>query len=120
MVGEGKIGQQAKSREVKLGCIFTQTSVDKKGNPVRDEDSTTYVGRIENAEEFGPEIYAEARRRGLQRAQHVSIIGDGALWIWNIADEHFYGATQIVDLFHARQHYWSVARELFIDEKKDS
>lgn len=115
---EGKAGEQAKTREAKLGCVFTQTSVDKKGNPVRDEDSTTYVGRIENAEEFGPKLYAEARRRGLQRAQHVSVIGDGALWIWNIAEEHFYGATQIVDLFHARQHYWTVARELFINEKK--
>ena len=83
-----------------MSYISRRLPVDKKGNPVRDEDSTTYVGRIENAEEFGPEIYAEARRRGLQRAQNMfPIIGDGALWIWNIVDEHFYGATQIFDLF---------------------
>ena len=36
----------------------------------------------------------------------MSVCSDGALWIWNIVDEQFYGATQIVDLYHAREHYW--------------
>jgi hypothetical protein len=103
-------GGQAKTREVKLGCVFTQTTVDEKGYPVRDEGSTSYVGRIETAEEFSFRIYAEAIRRGLHRAEKVCVIGDGALWIWNIADEQFYGAIQIIDLYHAREHYWSVAR----------
>jgi hypothetical protein len=40
------------------------------------------------------------------------VIGDGAEWIWNIADDHFPGAVQIVDIFHARQHLWDVARKL--------
>jgi hypothetical protein len=39
------------------------------------------------------------------------VIGDGAEWIWNIANEHFPGAIQIVDLFHARQHLWELARK---------
>jgi hypothetical protein len=39
-------------------------------------------------------------------------MGDGAEWIWNIADEHFPGAVQIVDLYHARQHLWELARKL--------
>ena len=41
------------------------------------------------------------------------MIGDGAEWIWNIADDHFPGAIQIVDIFHARQHLWDVARKLY-------
>ena len=41
------------------------------------------------------------------------MLGDGAVWIWNIAEEHFYGATQIVDLYHAREHYWNVAKAIF-------
>jgi len=48
----------------------------------------------------------------------VCVIGDGASWIWNIADGHFYRATQIVDLYHARAHYWNVARAVFGDSKK--
>jgi len=94
----------AKTREVKLGCVFTQTSVDEQGRPVRDEDSTTYVGAIEPAEAFGRRIYAEAVRRGITRAERVIVLGDGAPWIWGIADEHFPGAIQIVDLYHAREH----------------
>ncbi len=114
----GKAAEQAKTREAKLGCIFTQTGVDKDGRPQRDEGSTTYVGAIETAEEFGKRIYGEARRRGIESAKEVCVIGDGALWIWNIADEHFYGATHIVDLYHAREHYWDVAKVLFAGNEK--
>jgi hypothetical protein len=108
---------QAKSREAKLGCVFTQTKINEKGYPVRDERSTSYVGFIEAAEQFGSRIYGEAIRRGLERARRVCVIGDGAPWIWNIADEQFYGAIQIVDLYHAREHYWNVAKAHFGNDK---
>jgi hypothetical protein len=39
-------------------------------------------------------------------------MGDGAEWIWNLADLHFPGAVQIVDLYHARQHLWELARSM--------
>jgi hypothetical protein len=52
----------AKTREAKLACVFTQTGLDEEGRPVRDEGSTTYVGAIESAEEFGRRIFTEARR----------------------------------------------------------
>ena len=110
--GKGE-GGQAKTREAKLGCVFTQTSLDQAGRPVRDDESTSYTGAIETAEVFGMRIYREAMRRGMDWAVEVCVIGDGAPWIWNIADEQFYGATQIVDLYHAREHYWNVARACF-------
>ncbi len=109
---KGKNGH-AKTREVKLGCVFTQSIVDEEGHPIRDKASTSYVGAIETAEAFGGRIYAEATFRGLERAEEVCVIGDGAPWIWNIADEHFYRATQIIDLYHAREHYWNVAKVVF-------
>jgi len=114
--GKGEDGH-AKTREAKLGCVFTQSTLDEKGYPIRDEVSTSYVGAIETAGVFGGRIYAEAMFRGLKRAQKVCVIGDGALWIWNIADEQFFGATQIIDLYHAREHYWNVARAIFGCEK---
>jgi hypothetical protein len=110
--GKGEDGQ-AKTREAKLGCVFTQTGFDKNGRPVRDDESTSYTGAIETAEVFGGRIYQEAMRRGMESAGEVCVIGDGAPWIWNIADEQFYGATQIVDLYHAREHLWNVARTCF-------
>jgi hypothetical protein len=114
--GKGEDGQ-AKTREAKLGCVFTQTCVDQEGRPVRDDESTSYTGAIETAGLFGRRIYQEAMRRGMDRAKEVCVIGDGAPWIWNIADEQFYGATQIVDLFHAREHYWNVAKACFGQNK---
>jgi len=108
-----KPGQPARTRECKLGCVFTQTDVDDQGRPVRDEDSTTYVGAIETAEEFGLRIYTEAYNRGWDRACIRVVMGDGSHWIWNIADQHFPGAIQIVDLYHAREHLWDLARKLY-------
>ncbi len=114
----GKIaGQPAHTREVKLGCVFTQTSWDQKGLPIRDPDSTTYAGAIETAEEFGKRLYREAWQRGGSRAQKKVVMGDGAEWIRNLAALHFPEAVQIVDLYHARQHLWEVAHRLYPDEE---
>jgi hypothetical protein len=110
-------GQPARTRECKLGAIFTQTAVDEQGRPLRDEHSTTYVGAIESAEEFGVRLYTEAWNRGWDRAAIRAVMGDGSHWIWNIADQHFPGAIQIVDLYHAREHLWDLARKLYpVDE----
>ncbi len=111
-------GEPAHTREVKLGCVFTQTSIDDNGRPVRDPDSTTYTGAIETAEQFGRRIHREAWDRGWDRAKTKVVLGDGAVWIWNIAGEHFPGAIQIVDLYHARQHLWELAAKLFPAEEK--
>jgi Uncharacterised protein family (UPF0236) len=115
----GKVeGQPAHTREVKLGCVFTQTTTDTKGRPVRDENSTSYVGAIESAEQFGLRLYTEAWRRDWSRAQKKVVLGDGAVWIWNLADQHFPGAIQIVDLYHARQHLWELSAKLFAGDDK--
>ncbi len=109
--------QPAHTREVKLGCVFTQTTWDKEGYPIRDPDSTTYTGAIESAEEFGRRIYEEACGRGWSRALQKVVMGDGAEWIWNLVALHFPGAIQIVDLYHARQHLWEVIRRLYPNDE---
>ena len=118
----GRKGKQAdgrsKTREVKLGCVFTQTGVDDQGRPVRDEASTTFVGAIETAEVFGARIYGEALRRGLQQARQTVVIADGARYNWEIAALHFPDATQIVDLYHARQHLHALVTILVPDSGK--
>jgi hypothetical protein len=119
---EGRVGKveglPAHTREVKLGCVFTQTTTDEQGRPVRDEDSTTYTAAIESAEEFGLRLYTEAWRRGWSRANKKAVLGDGAVWIWNLADQHFPGAIQIVDLYHARQHLWELSAKLFPNDER--
>jgi hypothetical protein len=105
-------GQPAHTREAKLGCVFTQTAWDEEGFAVRNPDSTTYVGAIETAEQFGRRLYIEAWKRGWSRAVKKVVMGDGAEWIWCQSEQHFPGAVEIVDLYHARQHLWELVRTL--------
>lgn len=115
----GKVeGQPAHTREVKLGCVFTQTSTNEDGRPMRDEGSTSYVAAIETAEQFGLRLYTEAWRRGWSRAQKKVVLGDGAVWIWNLAEQHFPGAIQIVDLYHAREHLHELSAKLLPSDLK--
>jgi len=126
VVNEETLGRQgqtpaepAHTCEAKWGCVFTQTTWDQEGYAIRDPDSTTYVAAIETAEEFGKHIYLEAWKRGWSRAEKKVFMGDGSEWIWNIAHQHFPQATQIVDLYHARQHLWDVARKLFSHQEAE-
>ena len=99
---EGRAGRgpdgRAHTREVKLAVAFTQTTVDEEGFAVRDPRSSGYVATFEPVEHFGALVYAEARRRGSHKAKQLVVLGDGAVWIWNLAAFHFPGATHIVDL----------------------
>jgi hypothetical protein len=104
---------KAKTRDAKIGCVFTQTKQDEDGYPIRDEDSTTYVGAIETAAAFGPRIYAEAVRRGLRQALRVVVLGDGAPWIWGIVAQYFPWAIEIVDLYHAREHLANLGKAVY-------
>ena len=58
------------------------------------------------------QIWAEASRHGLGRADDVLIIADGAVWIWNLATDRFPQARQRLDAYHAKQHLWAVADAL--------
>jgi hypothetical protein len=106
--GKGEDGR-ARTREVKMAAAFTQTTVDEEGWPVRDPGSSSYLATLAAAPEFGILMAAEARRRGAGRIRQPTILGDGAVWIWNLAAAHFPAATQIVDLFHAREHVHDLA-----------
>jgi hypothetical protein len=118
----GRKGKQpdgsAKTREAKLGCVFTQTTTDARGFAVRDPDSTSFVGAIESAEDFGWRIYAEAVRRGLSKAERVVVLADGAQWIKGLLQMHFPEATFIIDLYHARQHVSELCKTLFAGNEK--
>jgi hypothetical protein len=118
--GKGEDGR-ARTREVKLAVFFTQDDVDEKGYPVRDRDSASYIATFEPASVFGDMVKAEGIRRGADHVRQLTILGDGAAWIWNIASSKFPEATQIVDLFHAREHLHDLARQLefMLGDRKD-
>jgi len=112
----------SKTREVKLVTIWSAEGRDKEGTPVRDAGSISYSAAIESAAhkdtdatpgEFAARVKREATRRGFDRAARQAVLGDGALWIWNLTDEHFPDAVQIVDRFHAKQHLSDVAKSIY-------
>lgn len=123
---EGRQGKQpdgsSKTREVKLVTVFSAEGRDKEGTPVRDEGSVSYSAGIESAatrdtdktaSEFAQRVERETQRRGFDRALRRVVLGDGAPWIWNLADECFPGTIQIVDRFHAKQKLSDVAKSIY-------
>ena len=112
----------SRTREVKLVTIWSAEDRDEQGLAVRDLGSVTYSAAIESAAhrdvdqapaQFARRVEREARRRGFDAAGRQVVLGDGALWIWNLADQYFPNAIQIVDLFHAKQHLFDVAKAIF-------
>jgi hypothetical protein len=107
-------------REIKVGAVFLaergrerselapQVWIDtpKKG-------SMRYVARRSARGGFGPLLASVAYQAGLPQAKQVVVLGDGAPWIWKLAEEHFPAAVHIVDLYHAKQHVWEVAHAVF-------
>ena len=109
--------------EVKLGLVAGLVDGELR--------APSYVAVRAPAEQFGPRLLAEAARRGalevvawqrpppdrgLAELRHVVVLGDGALWIWNLAAEQFGERTEIVDFYHASEHLWAVAKALYPEE----
>jgi hypothetical protein len=105
---KGRRGKQAdgtaKTRQVYLGCVFTQHRTDEKGHPVRDYESTTYVSSFKSVDAFGPLLRQEAIRRGMGSAGKVMVLIDGAAGLENMGRQCFKDFLQIVDFFHALEH----------------
>ena len=95
---------KAKTRQVDLGCVFTQHRLADQGQPVRDWASTTYVSSLAAIDEFGPLLRREALRRGMGTARKVVLLIDGAEGLANMGRLCFKDAVQIVDFFHALEH----------------
>jgi len=118
--GKGEDGR-ARTREAKLAVFFTQDEVDDDGYPVRGRASSSYIATFEPAGEFQKLVRAEGIRRGAGHVRQLTVIGDGAAWIWNLAEAAFPEATHIVDLYHAREHLHSLTRalEFMLGDRKD-
>lgn len=102
----------AKTRQVYLGCVFTQHQVDEQGSPVRDLNSTTYVTTMEPVSVFGPLLRQEALRRGLGQTPEVVYLIDGAVGLGALGTLNFTTALQIVDCYHAFLHAGEVVEAL--------
>lgn len=106
-------GDRVVWHELKAGLVMRlpESSPDKREKPEK-----YYVATAGGPDDVGRALYAEAVRRGLQQAKRVYVIADGAVWIWRVAEKYFPDALGELDFYHASEHLWALARDLFGDE----
>ena len=108
MDGVRILGTDGEGREVKLGRVVPvhQTAQGERRGPSR------FAAGLEPAAAFGRRLAVVAHAVGAETAPKLAVLGDGAAWIWNLAEEHFPRAVQIVDWFHASERVWALGRAL--------
>jgi hypothetical protein len=102
------LGTDGTGHEVKVGVVQPVRRI--AGDERRAQAS--YAAGLEPAAVFGRRLAVEAHRRGLEEAWAIAVLGDGAAWIWLLAEEHFPGALPIVDWCHASERIWALGRAL--------
>lgn len=109
-------------KEVKIGCVF-EVEKGRERDEHTGEDieigcaaNQTYATHLGEPEPFGQKVWAEAKQRGWTRAADTQVVADGAVWIWNLTQDHFYDSQQVVDWYHAKQHLCHAAELLYGEE----
>jgi hypothetical protein len=88
--------EQASRSESGRGILSDKVVVSWQGEPL----------------EIGRRLHWEALRGGMARAKEVLVVGDGAPWIWNVAQDRWSGAKELLDFYHASQHLWEMGRAI--------
>ncbi|MDE0016128.1 MAG: ISKra4 family transposase [Candidatus Poribacteria bacterium] len=106
-------------KEVKVGCLYTDRATEQSPGVLcaAEPSSLRYVASASDAETFGKAWFALATASGIYQdetdTEEVVVIGDGAAWIWNLSEEYFPGAVEIIDYMHAKEHLYSVAKQVY-------
>ena len=123
-MGVGKDGakmhiRQEGWKELKVGCVF-----DIEVRPLFDPETkewmelgyavnNSYLAHLGGPEVFGEMMWAAAKQRGWEQRYETQVIGDGAPWIWNLTQLHFYESQQTIDYYHATEHLSTAANLLY-------
>jgi len=105
-------------KEVKLGTVYTTTQGGTCRRPAHETVRAvgqSFVVDVADAATFGAHLWLEAAQRGVLAADEVVVIGDGAHWIWVLAQDYFPRAIQIVDWYHATEYIWKAAHTIYGD-----
>lgn len=102
-------------KELKVGCSFeievlpTWNKETQEWEDLAHALNNNYVAHLGGPEVLGQMLWAQAKQRGWEQAKDKQVIGDGAIWIWNIAQDYFYDAQQTVDWYHGTEHLANIA-----------
>ncbi len=108
-------------REPKLATLYWGHDVVETSKDHRSILNKEHVVVLGDADELAERLWEAACRWEWWTAERVVVLGDGAEWIWNRAQELFPEAIQILDLYHTMEHIWEVARQLYggVGKQKD-
>ena len=113
--GWGENKTQAKRvewHEMKTGVFYLQEQAAKHPNGRGVLSQKVILSWQGEALELGQRLHWEALRRGLARAQNTLVLGDGSAWIWNVKEDRWKTATEMLDFYHASEHLWALGRAL--------
>jgi hypothetical protein len=115
-VDAGKVNTLDGWRDVKI-ALFSKREAGEAATPAEWDERElpspkirTVIAAIEDAETFGKRLRTEADRLGATTAATLSVLGDGAEWIWNLAEEVFPQAVGVLDVYHAIEHISDAAK----------
>jgi hypothetical protein len=101
--------------EVKVANVYLNENRVKTASGRGKIRYKEYLATLEDAAGFGTLLWQAAERWQAPKARRIVFMGDGAPWIWNLSAEHFPGALEIVDFYHAAEHLWIVGEALYGD-----
>jgi hypothetical protein len=120
-IDAGKVNTTTGWRDVKV-AVFAKRAA---GEPVTPEQwaerelpapaMRTVVAAVEEVGAFAGRVRVEADRLGVTTAADVTVLGDGAEWIWNLAGEVVPQADGVLDIYHAVEHVADAAKALWGD-----
>jgi hypothetical protein len=125
-IDAGKVNTETGWRDVKVAAFAVRaagdpsTSEDYQQRELPRPSVRRVIAAIEAAEAFGLRCLGEAERLGMTDASPLTVLGDGAEWIWNIAAGRFAKAEQNLDVYHATEYLATLARAGFGDDVKRS
>jgi hypothetical protein len=122
LLDAGKVNTLDGWRDVKLGLFVKRVA----GAPATPEDwdrrdlppptARTTIAAVEEANRFGQRLRTESDRLGVTTHPAVTVLGDGAEWIWNLAEEHWPQASGVLDVFHAIEHISAAVQAVWGDD----
>jgi hypothetical protein len=109
-----KEAQRILWHEVKSAVIYRleRRGATESGRGMLIEEFVVATPPETSLVDFGTAVQTEARRRGLGGAKYVYLVMDGAIWLWELAQDRFAQALKTLDFHHARDHLWAIANSL--------
>jgi hypothetical protein len=91
----------------------------KRGQPARPDQwkerglpaphARVLLAGVRTSEALGPQWRRAAARLGIKQTAAITVLADGAKWIWNQVAKHLPGAGGVLDVYHLGEHLYAAA-----------